>query len=267
MRVTSFTSGLIFSVATACDSANTANTNVISRVAPDKVEAVTKNFDLWYRYTYYKVRLSRDFIALDTNGQLLPKKTFLRQLVTRKVLALPLATKHGWPVYQLCVYTGRDITIQETSKQLAEAELSNCARVGQKLPTFKFVDLNGVTYNKKTTHGKIVVIKLWYTSCIACIDEFPQINTLVEKYKQNQSVIFISLAMNEAKTLHSFIKNRQIEFAVVPVSKSYLLDTLKVFQYPTHFIIGQKGNISKITTNADDLAAALDKEVQISQLK
>lgn len=265
MRVILLACGPLLAVATACGSADSTNTSSFSHIAPSKVAAITKDFDSWYHYTYYKVRLSRDFIALDTSGQTLPKKAFLCQLATGKVVALPLVTKHSSPVYQLCVYSGINPDIRETSKQSARVELSNCSRVGQQLPTTELTDLNGVTYTKNSMRGKIVVLKFWYTSCVACIDEFPQINALVEKYKQDQAILFISLAMNDAKTLRTFIKGRQIEFAVIPAKKSYLIDTLKVAQYPTHFIIGKEGNIIKVTTNADDLAVALEKEIHFTK--
>lgn len=232
-------------------------------VEPAKVKVLTRDFDTWYRYTYYNVLLSRDFRALDTAGQLITKREFLRQLASGRVLALVNGTDHKQPVYQLCVYPGgHDPAIRATSKQMAEEELSNVNREGQLLPDFKFVDLNGTTYTKATTKGKIVVLKFWYTSCIACVEEFSQINAQVAKYKNNSNVLFVSLAMNEAPALRKFLHGREVRFAVVPARKSYLIDTLNVKQYPTHFILGRDGRIAKVTTKASDLAVALQKEVQ-----
>jgi peroxiredoxin len=179
------------------------------------------------------------------------------------VLALANGTDHQQPIYQLCVFPGgHDPAIRATSKQLAEEELSNYNREGQPLPDFHFVDLNGVTYTEASTKGKIVVLKFWYIGCIACVEEFPAINALVAQYQQNPDVLFVSLAMNEAKSLRHFLRGREVKFAVVPARKSYLIDTLQVLQYPTHFILGRDGKIAKATTRASDLAVALQKEVQ-----
>lgn len=46
----------------------------VQELTPAKVEALTKDFDTWYRYTYYNVPLSRDFKARDVKGQVVPKK-------------------------------------------------------------------------------------------------------------------------------------------------------------------------------------------------
>ena len=228
-----------------------------------KVRMLTKDFDRWYRYTRSNVLLARNFEALDTAGQPLTKGNFLRQLATDKVLAVVITTGRKQPVYQLCRYPdGQNSDVWATSKQLAKEELNNCSREGQRLPDFKFVDLKSVTYTKSSIKGKIVVIKFWYTSCIACVDEFPEINALADKYQQNKDVLFVSLAMNKAESLREFLRGREVKFAVVPASKAYLVDTLKVTQYPTHFILGRDGRIAKVTTNASDLAVALQQEVQ-----
>lgn len=232
-------------------------------VAAARVDALTKDFDTWYRYTYYGVPLARDFQARDLNGQPLPKKAFLLRLATGRVLALRTGTDHQHPVYQLGAYPGGpDPAIRATSKQLADEALRNYAWEGRALPAFAWKDLNGVAYTPATTRGKIVVLKCWYTSCVACVDEFPATNALVDHYRPHPEVLFVSLALNEAKVLRAFLNGRAVKFAVVPTSKAYLTDTLGVVEYPTHFIIGRDGKIAKVTNRASDLAVALAKEVR-----
>lgn len=261
MKYSLLAAELLVGLASSCSGPE--NPAAASSIAPAQVEALTRDFDNWYRYTYHGILLSRDFKALDTIGQPLSKKDFLHQLSTGRVLAVHVGTDQQRPIYQLGVFPGgHDPAIQATSKQLAAEELSNYNREGQLLPVFKFVDLNGVAYTSASTKGKVLVVKCWYTSCIACVDEFPAINALVDKYQSNQDVRFVSLAMNDAKRLRTFLKGREVKFAVVPASKAYLTDTLRVISYPTHFIIGRDGKIAKITTRANDLAVALAKEVE-----
>lgn len=254
---------LTAALATSCTKSGAATTPTAVDLA--KVEALTKDFTTWYRYTYYNVLLSRDFTARDTTGQPLAKRAFLRQLTSGQVLALALVNGADpkQPIYQLCAYPiGHDPAIRATSKQLAAEALSNYNREGQRLPDFTFVDLSGVTYTKASTKGKIVVLKFWYIGCIACVDEIPEINALVAQYRQKKDVLFVSLALNEAKSLRKFLKGQEVKCAVVPTRQSYLVDTLQVRQYPTHFILGRDGKIAKVTTRASDLAVALQKAVQ-----
>lgn len=231
-----------------------------------QVDALTKDFATWYRYTYDRVPLARSFQARGTDGRPLAKLAFLQQLATGRVLALRNGFDHQQPVYQLCAYPpGHNPAVRATSKQLAAEALRNYAWEGQVLPAFAWQDLNGTTYTAASTRGKIVVLKCWYTSCIACVDEFPAINALVDRYRQQPQVLFVSLAMNEAKSLRAFLKDRAVKFAVVPTSRAYLTDSLGVFEYPTHFIIGRDGRIIKVTNRASDLAIALAQQVPLAR--
>jgi peroxiredoxin len=245
---------LLVGLATSC----TPHPKPEQAIAPAKVAALTKNFDRWYTYAYYNVILARDFKALDTLGQPLTKLAFLRRLATGRVLALVNGYAHQQPIYQLCALPSEcDAAIGRTSQQMAEAELRNFVRTGQPLPAFDFVDLQGVRYMPATTRGKVLVLKAWYIGCFACVDEFPAVNALVDKYRSNPDVVFISLAMNQAPDLRSFLKDRPVKFAVVPASKAYLDDSLKLVEYPTHLIVGRDGRIVKVTNRASDLAFAL----------
>ncbi|WP_216689838.1 TlpA family protein disulfide reductase [Hymenobacter siberiensis] len=176
-----------------------------------QVEALTKDFDTWWRNTYAYVLLARDYQPRDVDGRPVPKPDFLRQLATGRVLALRTGTARGEPVYQLCAYPGSpDPAIRSTSKQLAEEALRNDAREGQALPAFAWRDLNGGAYIPTSTRGKILVLKCWYTNCVACVDEMPATNALVERYRQRPDVLFVSLAKNEAQQPRPFLKGHPV---------------------------------------------------------
>lgn len=255
MKDLRFIAGLLLSGLTSgCTPSNEAA--VPSTAA--QVEALTKDFDTWYRYTYARILLARDFSPRGVDGHPLAKQAFLQQLATGRVLALRNGFDHQRPVYQLCPYPGNhDPAIRATSKQQAAEALRNEAWEGQRLPPFRWTDLQGVTYTPATTHGKIVVLKCWYTSCVACVEEFPALNALVDRYRQNPQVLVVSLALNQAQQLRPFLQEHPVKFAVVPTSKAYLSDTLGVFEYPTHFLLGPDGRIVKVTNRASDLAVAL----------
>jgi peroxiredoxin len=243
-------SGLV----TGCSSASSPPT--LSTAA--QVEALTQDFDTWYRYTYARIRLARAYSPRGVDGRPLAKHTFLQQLATGRVLALRNGIECQLPVYQLCPYPGgHDPAIRATSQQLAQEALRNEAWEGQRLPVFRWTDLNGVTYTSANTRGKLVVVKCWYTSCIACVDEFAALDSLVARYRANPRVLVVSLALNQARPLRAFLQQRPVTFAVIPASKAYLSDTLGVFEYPTHFLLGPDGKILHVTNRARDLAVAL----------
>lgn len=231
---------------------------------PTSFAAFTKNFDTWYRYTYYGIRLGRDFNGLDAAGRPLVRKAFLEKLATGKFLAMrQSAGRSGVPTYRLHAYAGpgRVEDIWTTSKQLAEIELKNMRYEGQPLPSYDFVDLNGVRYTPATTRGKILVLKCWYISCIACVKEFPALNALAD---QHPDVLFVSLARDKPDQLREFLKNRELKAAVVPSATGYMLGTLELQGFPTHFVVGRDGKVLRVTNDAGDLARALAKAAPLA---
>jgi peroxiredoxin len=229
---------------------------------PVRVAALTKDFDTWYRYTYYNVPLSRDFTALDTNSQPLSKKAFLRHLIRGKVLALLNGIEHHRPVYQLYPYVGQHPQIKTISQQLAQEELLYVDQQGKPLPAFHFTDLQGKTYTPATTKGKVLVLKCWFISCVACVKEFSQVNALATRYQYNKDVLFISLANDEPAKLRKFMQRHQLHYAVIPGSEEYTEQKLHIQGYPTHLVVGRDGKIAHMTNSVGYLASAIDAALQ-----
>ena len=224
-----------------------------------KHEDILKDFMTWYNYDYYNIHLAQDFIALDTNSTLLNKSQFLNKLFTGNFLTIKTALKDGIPTYKLFKLNSKHSDIASVIMQSASSEISNYKMEGKKLPDFNFTDLNGDVYNKSTTKGKILILKCWFIHCKACVQEFPELNQLVNEYKQNKNVIFLSLTSDNKNDLLDFLKKKPFNYDVVPNSDKYMTQSLEVQQYPTHLFVDQNGTIQKVVNTADDLIAFLGK--------
>jgi peroxiredoxin len=224
-----------------------------------KPEDILKDFMTWYNYNYYNIHLAQDFIALDTNFTVLNKTQFLSKLITGKFLAIKTAVKNSIPTYTLFNLNSKHADIAATVMQSASSEISNYKMEGQKLPDFNFTDLNGVVYNEATTKGKIIILKCWFIHCKVCVQEFPELNQLVNEYKKNTNIIFLSLASDNKNDLINFVKKKPFNYAVVPNSDKYMTQSLGVQLYPTHLFVDQNGTIQKVVNSADDLIAFLRK--------
>ena len=128
---------------------------------------------------------------------------------------------------------------------------------GNKAPDFNLYNLKGEKTSLDSYANKIVVIKMWFTTCAPCIQEIPKVNKLVEKYKNNKDVVFIAPAPNDKKTLKKFL--RKVDFDYQVMSSSY--EMLKVYNpvklYPSHVILNKQGIISYVlegsSENIDEL--------------
>jgi len=90
------------------------------------------------------------------------------------------------------------------------------------------------------------------------------LNKLVDEYKQDSNVLFISLAMDSKQDLLSFLNKREFKYAVVPGMKKYLEEELDINEFPTHIIIDKNGKIIKVVNTVEDLKPFLKREIEKS---
>lgn len=223
------------------------------------VENLQKDFTKWWSYYNQQINLSSEFTAIDHSSNEISKERFLNELTTGKYIPVELisndASKPIYKLFQINEKSAIDITLAIKNASIVEYE--HFKMEGQKFPGFSFTDLNGRSYTNENTIGKVVVLKCWYINCVACVAEFPELNELVNQYKNRDDIVFVSLAFNDKEDLKAFLLKKPFNYATVPDQKSYLKDTLKVHMYPTHFIFDKNGIIIKVVNKAFRLNSVL----------
>jgi peroxiredoxin len=223
-------------------------------------EELLKDFRTWYNYTYYNVRLAQNFIPLDQDSISIKKRDFLNGLLSGNFFAAKIMEQDNVAVYKLYKLNKVDPDIKSTIQQAATNELEHLNMEGKALPDYRFTDLNGKTYNKANTKGKIVVMKCWFIHCVACVKEFPDLNKLVDAFKDRKDILFVSLAMDKPNELNTFLTQKQFKYAVVANAEEYMRDRLKISEYPTHILTDENGKIIKVTNAISDLIPFLEKQ-------
>jgi thiol-disulfide isomerase/thioredoxin len=120
-----------------------------------------------------------------------------------------------------------------TKKVAAKKDSSKIA------PDFDVVSLKKEKLKLSELKGKIVVLNFWFTGCGPCKVEIPELNKLVDKYKD---VVFIAFSLDEEKRLKSFLKKTIFNYHVIPESDKIAKD-YQISLYPSHIIINQKSEI------------------------
>lgn len=143
-----------------------------------------------------------------------------------KIIQLKLASEGEKKMYQ--TITNRQAQPEGTID--IEAPAFSCKTI-----TGKEIDLNDLK-------GKVVVINFWFIACKPCVQEIPELNKLVEKYK-NENVVFLGIAQDDAKQLKQFLKKHPFDYSIVPegctIAKDYQTNA-----FPTHIVIDQNGVIT-----------------------
>ncbi|OSY87381.1 hypothetical protein WH52_11750 [Tenacibaculum holothuriorum] len=217
---------------------------------------IQKSYENWNTYNKENIDLMSSFTAIDDSGKKVGKELFLNLL--RTGLYIPIKTDKPYNYQLVEINADADSKIKKTIRSAAKIAVKYHNMEGKKLPEYDFVDINGVSYNKKDTEGKLLVLKCWFITCKICVEEFPELNALVDRYK-DENVEFVSLAFDKGDKLTEFLKTKPFKYSVIPEQKDYMNKKLKVKQYPTHVIVDTDGTILKMTNNVRSLTHELDK--------
>ncbi|MEP0264991.1 TlpA disulfide reductase family protein [Dokdonia sp.] len=126
-----------------------------------------------------------------------------------------------------------------------EAKLQEA--IGTPAKSFDLVDYEGNQVTSNELKGKITVVNFWFKECKPCIQEMPELNELVETYKDNANVQFMGFSTTAKDRLPSFFEKHNFDYRIIPDSQSYAMQN-GITGYPTNMIIDQEGNIAFLKT-------------------
>lgn len=210
---------------------------------------ITSSTINWLMYQQNNISWSSNFIAYDLDKKSISKEYFYEKLTSGKYFLIKIGTTNGSNMYQLRNGdNARDKEILDVVKARSILEYNYYKWEGKYLPELNFEDIYGNKLTPMNTNGKTLVINCWFTNCVPCVAEIPELNKLVKYFKADTSILFLALAFDDKTTLESFLKNKKFNYTIIPDKKNYLMNILKIPSYPTHIIVDKNGIIKKITT-------------------
>ena len=115
---------------------------------------------------------------------------------------------------------------------------------GMKVPDFSFPDLKGKMIQLSNYKGKVVLLNIWASWCIPCLDEMPSLESLYKKLKKNKEnfeIIAVSIDALGADVVNKFIKKYQISFPVALDPRHKIKKLYSAKGVPETFVIDSKG--------------------------
>lgn len=114
---------------------------------------------------------------------------------------------------------------------------------GPVVPPVSFTSLDGKTLDLTSLKGKVVFINFWATWCPPCIAEMPSVNSLFNKMKNNDNIVFLMVDVdNKLESSEAFMKKNKYDLPVYAPAAS-LPEELFQGSLPTTVIINKKGEI------------------------
>lgn len=142
---------------------------------------------------------------------------------------------------------------EKATNPLPKKTLVNSLVPDKKLaPAFDLTSLNGKKLESVALRGKIVVFNFWFTGCVPCVAEMPELNKLVEKYKDD--VVFIAPALETESVLRTFLVKHPFKYEIVPSAGDLIINTYSdgtdTVAFPVSIIIDREGNIDTRITGS-----------------
>ena len=152
--------------------------------------------------------------------------------------------------------------------------------VNKPAPLFALKDMSGAEVALKDLKGKVVVVDFWATWCGPCINSFPGMQKMVDKYKEDKQVAFVFIDTwenvdNREQVVKDFIAKKGYTFQVLfdqvkPKSEEFQVVTeFGVEGIPTKFVLDPAGKIAfksvGYNANLEQMMSELDLMIDIAR--
>jgi thiol-disulfide isomerase/thioredoxin len=190
------------------------------------------------------IKLDANSIVKDVSGTILPYVIWQKLIQTGEYNLKKINGTSEFVAYQMDDMEKAKVTERKKTQMLtmSKPRSANSFKEGEKFKGEKFTDINGIKYDLKTLSNKIYVINFWFINCPPCRQEMPELNKVVEQYKENKDVVFIAIALDTKYNIKQFLKTTPFNYNIVDDGK-YYSDKYNVDGFPTHVIVGKDGLI------------------------
>jgi len=133
--------------------------------------------------------------------------------------------------------------------------------IGEAMPEFtlnNIVDYSKASISSKNLKGKWYILDFWIMGCKPCIQSFPEVSAMAEKFKGKVDVFSIGIGGDELQKYYMPIRKKK--GLKIPMAFDLLLASKwQVRSYPTIFIVDDKGILRVITyeTNPEKLVTLM----------
>lgn len=137
-------------------------------------------------------------------------------------------------------------------------------KTGDPVPVCTLKGLDGIDVQLPDAgKGRPFIVHFWSSSCKTCLKEMPVLESLYERYKEEDLVIYAVHVKQSARTAKAFAERVKISFPVMLDSDGKICKEFGVVGVPRTFFIDRKG---KIRTKLIGDAPAEDLDRFIKQI-
>jgi len=146
-------------------------------------------------------------------------------------------------IFNIPFLMSNEYSLKKISKTGIQQEPPPLIKVGDTIPNFALVDLEGQETALYVNTDGLILLDFWYMSCAPCIMAMPVIERLHQKYKdKGLSVLGINGFDKNPATIKSFMKERAVAYQTLLDTNRKLAEQLQIRGYPTILLIEAKSH-------------------------
>ena len=109
--------------------------------------------------------------------------------------------------------------------------------------SFKIRTVDGKVTELSEYKDKVIFINLWATWCAPCRAEMPGIQTLHDKMKDNEDIVFVMLSLDQDEgKVKKFINKKTYDFPIY-LPATDIPEILRSLSIPATFVVAKNGQI------------------------
>ena len=113
---------------------------------------------------------------------------------------------------------------------------------GRPAPIFTLPGLYGKMVSLSNYQGHVVLVNIWATWCLPCVDEMPSMERLYQELKdENFEIVAISIDAMGAEAVAPFMKKNKLSFAALLDPEGTIKSAYQTTGVPESFIINKRG--------------------------
>lgn len=201
-------------------------------------------FTLFFSFIYFfsygqSIQMTENSIVKDSSGRIYSFETW-RNLYWKGHEIKPLDQNN--PKTEFLLIRLSDDELEKKLGGFPKPQESSSFKTGEKIKNFAASDIEDTLIDLKSLEGKIVVLNFWFINCAPCRIEMPDLNDLVNNFKTNKEIVFISIALDDKKSLENFLKTSHFEYRIIHDGGN-IAAQYGVGSYPTHVILNREGKV------------------------
>jgi hypothetical protein len=166
----------------------------------------------------------------------------------------------SWPVFRVGdrYFSTDRVDLSAGTFLLRERAASDYTRIelveGTPLPEFAFDDFEGTHHSSNEYHGRWLLIHFWETPCGPCFQDFPFLRQAWDGLRpRGLDILGVYGQPFESKAAEAARKHGAAWTQAVGDSLGTWKDRLRIYAWPTIFLVDPRGRIAVVSTWPDDV--------------